>query len=177
MRIRILAAVASTSTVLMGSTAFAQTAQKVIPTFGIPVSGRDSEFTVNLSLNPGAIDISGFSMIVAYDNTQVQLKSVSDNTGQPASAAEYTMGTQHPFSGTSGVNVYVPVIMDTAFSLQLPVKIAELKFRSTPEFNDNVYILLEDYLDEGLVDAEFQPIPTEYGIIQPATAVDNWTMY
>jgi len=176
-QIQKLAGLAVATAILVGSSLQAQTTQTVALAFGTPVSGPDSVFTVNLLLNPGAVDISGFSVIVAYDNTQVELESVSDNTGQPTAAVEYTMGAEYPFSSEPGANVYVPVIMDTAFSLQSPVNIAQLNFRSTTGFSSGVYVYLDNHLDEGLVDAEFQPIPTEYGSLQPATSVENWTIY
>ncbi len=146
-------------------TVHAQSSHKVLADFVTRPSGANSAFTVALTMSPSDTNISGFSFLVAYDNTQVTLTGISDNTGQPAADVQYTKGDESPLTGVPNVNTGVPVVADTATSLVNPTNLALLHFQTTNTYNDpnnRFWLHLEDHIDEGLINDSYEPIQTEY---------------
>ena len=149
------------------STVFGQT-HTVLSDFGpVRVNGANSSFSIDLTVNPADVDISGFSIVVCYDNTQMTLVNVTDNTGQPFAAVEYTQGDEQVVTGVPNVNVGVPVVMSTLHNLATPSKIARLNFVSSSTYSDptnRVWLHLENNMGNlgGLSDGNLQNIPTSY---------------
>lgn len=155
------------------SASYAQTPfHQVSAALDVHPAGPGSVFTVALSMQPADVNISGFSFEVAYDNTQVTLLSASDNTGQGSTAAPaYTLGNEMSISGVDHVNVFKPLIMDTAMDLYTPAKLVLLTFQATSGYSNpsnKVWLHLEDWgVHGGLLDGmdddnAAQPIPTTY---------------
>lgn len=156
---------------IFGSAAQAQT-HTIHADFGSPrVAGPNSLFSMVLTMDPADVNISGFSIQVAYDNTQVTLLSATDNTGQVMSAPLYELGNEMPLSGVPNVNAFKPLTMDTAMDLYNPTNLVQLNFQATSAFSDpnnRVWLHLDGWgVDGGLidgmdVDGDPKPIPTEY---------------
>jgi hypothetical protein len=103
---------------------------------GLRPTGPNSNFSIDLTVDPPTTDISGFSILVAYDTTSATLVSVTDNTTQPASGATYQPGALTPISGQPNVTHYNSVTMDASPPLNKPQRIARLNFQTTSSYND-----------------------------------------
>ncbi len=124
-------------------------------------TGPDSQFSMAVELQPRDTDVSGFSIRVAYDSSQVTLESVSDNTGYPAAEAQYTMGTPQPLTGVDNVDTYVPVIMDTAYDIPTPGNLVQLNFRTTATYDDpqnRVWLHLDEHNFDGITDGNYEQL-------------------
>jgi hypothetical protein len=161
----------------------------IVATYETLPSGPNSEFTIDLEMDPADIDISGFSIAIGYDNTQVSFLTMEDNTGQPSAFVEYLVGQEQELQGVSYANVYRPVIMSTAFDLMTPQNLGRARFRTTANYSrpDNLVFVYLTGRDRnqgagdqygGLTDGDFKDIPTAYDSLTPSdSSVTDWSTY
>ncbi len=134
------------------------------------VSGPNDPFTMTLTMSPADTDIIAMAIYIAYDNTKVSLDDVEDNTGQPSSFVDYSLGAKKPLTGIPNVNEFRSLHMYTAMDLIEPVNLALLHFTSTATYNDpdsRVWIYMDGYSNRpgqanGLFDYTSAAIPTAY---------------
>lgn len=160
----------------------AQTFHTIKAQYGVAPAGPNSNFTVNLTMIPADINISGFGIRVHYDNTKIRLTGVNDNTGQPGAAVLYDRGTETAQATVSNTNVYVIVNMSTLFDLVTPTNLGQLNFTTTATYNDppnSLTIVLSGQPPSsgGLSDSSIRYIPTNYENITPNAAASDWAMY
>lgn len=94
---------------------------------------------------------------MAYHNKQLTLLSATANTGQEATAApNYDLGSEMPLFGVPNVNVFKPMVMDTAMDLYNPTNLVQLNFQATSPYNHpqiRVWLHLDDWgVHGGLLD-------------------------
>jgi hypothetical protein len=153
---------------------------------GTAPNGKNSTFTVLLTMSPTDINISGFKVMVGFDSNKVTLLDVTDNTGQPECGAEYIKGAPTALSGVAYANTYVAVVLSTLEDLVTPTNLAQLDFQTTSQFDDphnvvSLYVAGYDAhggpggLTKGLPDRVI--IPTDYDPLAPAAAVADWNLY
>jgi hypothetical protein len=150
---------------------------------GVHPNGKNSTFTVNLTMSPSDVNISGYEIMIAYDNSKVTFTGVTDNTGQPGAGQEYIWGNEQSFSGVPYANTSRSLLFSDLIDLVNPTNLGELDFVTTANFDDphnsvSLYICGYPTPDSGgLVDSSFHYIPTAYAPLAPAAGVNDWIIY
>lgn len=148
--------------------ASAQTSNTVVAQFGSAPSAASNSFTVNL-VNTGAVtEIAGFSFRVTYNPAQATLASVSDNTGQPKSAIEYTIG---PEKAAGEGLVYRDLLGGTLVNLKDAGNLVQLNFEKKPGYTGPLQFKVEDRVHsaafiDGLQGPTVQNVPHDFDASQ-----------
>lgn len=149
-----------------------------------PPIPENEVFTVSMVMDSAHTGIVGFSFRILYDQTQFSLTSVTDNTGQPQAAIVYTMGFEVPVTGVPGVDTRRILNSDTAADITAPTNLGLLNFTKTPGFNvapEDLVVIIESHSNEasagGLIDNNFQFIPTDYESLFGWSSVSDWNLY
>ncbi len=143
-----------------------------------PPPAGGGAFSVSL-VNSGPVStISGFAIHVAFDDTQVTLTGVSDNTGQPAAGVEYYLGPRYSAALAPGTNAYVPVLMSTLYDVTDAGPVARLDFATLPTFTGTVRLFLEDHFSDpvdGLLGSDLENIPHGFSAPDPLVQAPGLT--
>ncbi len=145
----------------------AQTYHTIKAQLSIPPVGPNSNFSVDLTMLPADINISGFSMRVYYDNAKMHLTGVTNNTGQPGSVILYDRGNETPQLIIQNTNVYMIVNMSTIYDLVTPTNLGRLNFTTTATYDDpeselTIILTGQPPSSGGLSDHTVRYIPTKY---------------
>lgn len=140
--------------------------------FETRVNGPNSDFTMTLTMSPADINISGFSIRVYYDSSQVDFIAVEDNTGQPSAGVFYTFGPPESTNAFPNVNTSRAVILTTSYAdLVTPTTLARLRFKSKPAYSDpdnRVWVYMGGHTSApGLM--VYEPTSEEGYIVIPTT--------
>jgi len=153
-------------------------------------TGSESDFGINVTLDPANLDIVSFRLAIGYNSSLGALIGITDNTGQPQANVEYIPRAEKPLVGIGYADVYRGIFMSTSSDLLEPVNLAQLNFRTSQTYSHSqnhfpVYLTNLNSLeggDGGLrinLDGTFVWLNTgvEYESLEPTSLISDWAIY
>lgn len=153
-------------------------------------SGPNQTVDVRVVFEPHE-DLSGYQLMVGFDDSRVSLDAVEDNLGPAGEFADavLTLGPIEALSGVTYANVYRKIMLDTAATLYAPLdpneafNIGLLKFTTGPTYdpgNEHFGVYLDvdpPAAPYGVWDANLQLVEVQFVSLPPSAAVLDWSTY
>lgn len=158
--------VSFTGLLAISALACGQVTNTIVATEG---SNSGNAFSVNLEKTGSASDVAGYSFLVEYDLTQVDVVGVKDASGQPRAGQQLSLGQASIVDGST--TAAQRIIMSTTLSnLSNPTKLVEVQLEKKPGYVGPLYLRLDDRSStptvDGLLGADLKNIPHNFDTSQ-----------